>query len=54
LAKDNIDATSDSVSSKESHTCHAEFIENGKTIHYLYNPDEKDAAKAWKKSDKCN
>lgn len=33
--------------------CHAEFLEDGKTIHYLYNPEEKDPTKAWKKSENC-
>jgi len=36
-----------------NYICHAEFTENGKLVHYLYNPDEKDPAKAWKKSDRC-
>lgn len=34
--------------------CHSETVEDGKTWHYLYNPTEKDASKAWKRSGVCS
>ena len=34
--------------------CHSEVVRDGATIHYLYNPTEKDASKAWKMSKDCS
>lgn len=33
--------------------CMSEVYEDGKLVHYLQNPTEKDCLKAWKKSEVC-
>lgn len=42
-----------SQSDNQGFQCMSEVVEDGKTIHILQNPTEKDSTKAWKKSEVC-
>lgn len=44
----------DRSSNNQNFKCMTEVFEEGKLVHYLYNPKEKDTLKAWKKSEACS
>lgn len=42
------------VQNNSDFKCMSEVYEDGKLVHFLYNSNEKETLKAWKKSEVCN